>query len=589
MLLYSLITMRDLIRNYKMIIKGKNQDSDSETEPLMSSSSSSASQGFGTVREPQIFKQESYSTESEEDRARQMEKKLNSATTPFSIQNPIKKQLLFPPSYSSGPEVNGLVASAGLFDNHIYQKIPSEPTFVSIEKDILGDAVTGFGKEKQHTHNSVVTIFAVWNTTMGSSLLAMSWGLEKTGLFPGILINVLIAALCLYTAYVLLSVNQKHGMLGQNIEVPDLCRMLIGKWAEVLAKIFSLVVLIGANIVYWILMSNFLYNSVVFIYGVFMDNAMIEENPVLCPKQINLSLNDTVILPQSFNHFNANTTFDKVWNLYTTVPIFLAVVMFPLLNFKSPTFFTKFNSLGTISVGYLLLFVAVKASNWGVNLPNLTAEFYLKPSFCALTGMLSLSYFIHNIIVSIMRNNQHQEHNGRDLSIAFGLITFTYIFIGVVFYVSFPLMKSCIEDNILNNFSKRDTLTIIARVLLLFQLFTVFPLISFMLRNDVLVNINAIFKDCRLGEFSYAKVVAINSVVLFVCIMFACFLPRIGTLIRYTGALSGLVYIFLLPSLLKMASLKKERSLTAAKFVFHVIIIIIGVLNLISQFFINDK
>lgn len=54
-----------------------------------------------------------------------------------------------------------------------------------------------------------------------------------------------------------------------------------------------------------------------------------------------------------------------------------------------------------------------------------------------------------------------------------------------------------------------------------------------MLRNDVLTNFNAVFKDYRLGEFSYAKVVAINAVVLFVCIMFACFLPRIGTLIRY--------------------------------------------------------
>lgn len=160
-----------------------------------------------------------------------------------------------------------------------------------------------------------------------------------------------------------------------------------------------------------------------------MDNAENEENSVICPKQINLSLNDTIVLPQNFNHLNVNSTFDKVWNLYTTVPIFLAVVMFPVLNFKSPTFFTKFNSLGkknlyaqpsnviliffsgTISVGYLLLFVAVKASTWGVNLPNAAAEFSLKPSFCALTGMLSLSYFIHNIIISIMRNNKHQEHN----------------------------------------------------------------------------------------------------------------------------------------------------------------------------------
>lgn len=109
--------------------------------------------------------------------------------------------------------------------------------------------------------------FAIWNTTVGTSLLSMAWGIEKTGLFPAIFINIAIAAICLYTTYTLLKVNEKHGVIGQNGEVCDLCRALIGRWAEILAKIFSLVVLIGANIVYWILMSNFFYNSVQFFYG----------------------------------------------------------------------------------------------------------------------------------------------------------------------------------------------------------------------------------------------------------------------------------------------------------------------------------
>lgn len=77
-----------------------------------------------------------------------------------------------------------------------------------------------------------------------------------------------------------------------------------------------------------------------------MDDVDNEESSVICPKHINLSLNDTTVSIQSFNYLNVNSTFDKVWNLYTTVPIFLAIVMFPVLNFKSPTFFTKFNSLG---------------------------------------------------------------------------------------------------------------------------------------------------------------------------------------------------------------------------------------------------
>lgn len=588
--------MRDLMRNYKMIIKGKHQDSDTETEPLMTSSSSSP-QSFGTIREPRIFKQESYSTESEDEVTRKPEKASSKQISPFSIQKHAKRQLLFPSTFTP-PDVDPFMSreNTSIYDRP-YHKITrvysQEPDLLPIQKTITKNRSYGSfhgykNEDEKPSQNSLVTIFSIWNTTMGSSLLAMSWGLEKTGLFPGIIINIAIAALCLYTAYLLLNVNERHGMLGQNIEVPDLCRMLIGKWAEILAKIFSIVVLLGANIVYWILMSNFLYNSVVFLY-VFLNNK--EDAPeissVVCLKAIHLNINETNILEEKLN--STHPALDKIWDLYSTVPVFLAIVMFPLLNFKSPTFFTKFNSLGTLSVGYLILFVAIKSFSWGVNIPNWSAELYLKPTFCALSGMLSLSYFIHNIIISIMRNNKHQEHNGRDLTIAFALITFTYIFLGVAFYVSFPMAKTCIEDNILNNFSKRDILTIIARLLLLFQLLTVFPLISFMLRNDVLINMNMIFKNYRFGDFSYGKVIVINCVVLFICIMFACFLPRIGTLIRYTGALSGLVYIFMLPNLLKISSLKKERRLTTVRRIFHISVIIIGVLNLFSQFFISDK
>lgn len=53
----------------------------------------------------------------------------------------------------------------------------------------------------------------------------------------------------------------------ENIEVQDLSRIYLGKWAEYIAKIFSIAVLLGATIAYWVLMSNFLYNSVNFIYG----------------------------------------------------------------------------------------------------------------------------------------------------------------------------------------------------------------------------------------------------------------------------------------------------------------------------------
>lgn len=126
--------------------------------------------------------------------------------------------------------------------------------------------------------------------------------------------------------------------------------------------------------------------------------------PVICPK-------DTILTPTNMTSSLEKTPFERYWDLYATVPIFLALIMFPMLNFKSPTFFTKFNSLGTISVGFIVIFVAVKSYSFGLNLPNWQNEIYLKPTFTALSGMLSLSYFIHNIIISIMRSNRNQEHN----------------------------------------------------------------------------------------------------------------------------------------------------------------------------------
>ena len=42
--------------------------------------------------------------------------------------------------------------------------------------------------------------------------------------------------------------------------------ILLGRWAELLATGFSVLAILGAAIVYWILMSNFLFNTVQFIH-----------------------------------------------------------------------------------------------------------------------------------------------------------------------------------------------------------------------------------------------------------------------------------------------------------------------------------
>ena len=54
---------------------------------------------------------------------------------------------------------------------------------------------------------------------------------------------------------------------GKLVEFSDVCRAYLGRWGEYTAIFFSLSALMGAMIVYWVLMSNFMYSSVSFIYG----------------------------------------------------------------------------------------------------------------------------------------------------------------------------------------------------------------------------------------------------------------------------------------------------------------------------------
>jgi sodium-coupled neutral amino acid transporter 9 len=65
-------------------------------------------------------------------------------------------------------------------------------------------------------------------------------------------------------------------------------------------------------------------------------------SPVLCPQDEAQSdmLNTTSHMESQQQIYN------KVWDLTTTVPVFVIFIIGPLINFRSVTFFTKFNSLG---------------------------------------------------------------------------------------------------------------------------------------------------------------------------------------------------------------------------------------------------
>ncbi|XP_028916993.1 sodium-coupled neutral amino acid transporter 9 isoform X1 [Ornithorhynchus anatinus] len=442
-------------------------------------------------------------------------------------------------------------------------------------------------------NSSLVTIFMIWNTMMGTSILSIPWGIKQAGFTAGIGLIVLMGLLTLYCCYRVVKSRTTITSVDTSVwEFPDVCKYYFGSFGHWSSLAFSLVSLVGAMIVYWVLMSNFLFNTGKFIFN-FVHNINItdpvpgtnDSNRVICPGAGGQPSNHSTAVILSND--TGPQQFDRWWSKTHTVPFYLVVILLPLLNFKSPSFFAKFNMLGTVSVIYLVFLVTLKAVRLGFHLEFhwLSPTEFFVPEFRVLfphlTGILTLAFFIHNCVITLLKNNKNQENNVRDLSIAFFLVGLTYLYVGILIFASFPsppLSKECIEQNFLDNFPSGDILSFVARIFLLFQMMTVYPLLGYLARVQLMGHI--------FGEAypSIIYVLLLNITIVGAGVIVACFYPNIGGIIRYSGAACGLAFVFVYPSLIHMISLYREERLTWPTVFFHSFVIFLGLTNMIAQF-----
>lgn len=428
--------------------------------------------------------------------------------------------------------------------------------------------------------SSIVTIFAIWNMMMGTSLLCLPWAYHQAGLLGGFLIILLMTGLCFFTASLVIRVPKILSI--QVNEFTDLCSLLLGNMAHKISQISSLSILAGGCIVYWVLMSNFLRHVISFIYQVQILNMTIGLNTssVVCNPIVNVSQGTD----ERYDHFMANLDF--------VVPVILIIFIGPITCLRSVNFFLKFNIIGTFSVFYLLIFAMFKAYSWNfINISfDSNSEFYVHLfdwNFPIYTGVLSLAMFIHNCLTTLLKTQKNPKHNLRDLAIAYILVSVTYLLISIIIYISFPLSKQCIKDNFLDNFESNDLFAFITRLFLLLQVLSLFPLLVYMFRVQVL----QLFKDPNTGRISYpfTRTIIINVCLLTIGCMFAEFYPQIGTIIRYCGSFSGMILIFILPT---MTFIKARNVIEKPLHPFLkgclFSLIILGIANFIAQFLVHD-
>lgn len=246
--------------------------------------------------------------------------------------------------------------------------------------------------------------------------------------------------------------------------------------------------------------------------------------------------------------------------------IIVCVVSFPLLILKEMAFLVKINSLGIYFVSILLLYVMYTGVSslfttsfnfdYFKNADTEPRYLYLfGPDPSILMGTLSLGYFSHSFVLPMMKNNRNKSKNTRDLFLGYFCVMTTYVIVGSLGYIGFTgkTFGAQFEDNWFRFFESGNILIIILRLISVFQLLSVLPVLFSIVRVQFF---DTFFSTGEKDEFNNLKpydpskmqIVLFSSILCILCliILYFCY-NSLGRMLGFVGATTGLFLIYIIP------------------------------------------
>lgn len=142
--------------------------------------------------------------------------------------------------------------------------------------------------------------------------------------------------------------------------------------------------------------------------------------------------------------------------------------------------FIKINSFGVIFICIIVIFILsygfYSFSNTTFVISNDENDYegktrnisLFRNQFSSLAGMMTLGYFLHNISLSIVKENRNPENNLRDVFIGYLLVFLSYSLIGSLGYLGFSGAFFSVSirttQNLLYMFDATDVLAFLIRI-----------------------------------------------------------------------------------------------------------------------------
>ena len=382
--------------------------------------------------------------------------------------------------------------------------------------------------------SSIQTIFSVWNTMIGSTVLTIPYSVYCAGIIPTIFIGLLYGFVCYLTSAVIVRLAGKE----EDFAVIVYNYFYYGfgpksaKIGKILQITFNLLMNTGATFIYFLIINQNLFPCICLFLKIFK-----------------IDIDATDLSPH----------FDRFSLFYCS--LIISVILFPLTILKEMHFLSKFNSKGIYFVGVLLIFVIYqgiaslatdkfhleyKENIEGSKDRNL---FLFGENIGLLMGTLSLGLFSHSIILPIMKNNRIQENNQRDLFIGYVLTTLTYIIIGLLGYIGFSGsdFSSKFQKNWFLFFQSDNYYILVLRILSVVQLISIFPILFFAVRTQLFSNLFKSYLNKML------PIIIFSVILLILCIVILYFFyDLLAELVGFIGAGAALVLIYIISPIINM-------------------------------------
>ena len=381
--------------------------------------------------------------------------------------------------------------------------------------------------------NSFNTILSIWNSMIGSSTVVLPYNVYNSGIIPAIFLSIIYGFICFYTCKIYCDFGVTDPDF--SITVEKYFAIIFGQKIAKIAKntqiFFCTFIVTGALLIYFLIMTQNIYPTICLILN-----------------NIGFDLDSKDLTPE-FGRFSL---------IY--LGIILCFCLFSFIIKKDVGFLVKLSSYGIYFISVLMIFVIYTGIS-SIFKNDFDFEYiknnknsdkrHLKlfgenPAIFA--GTLSMGYFCHTSILPVLKSNKNQENNTRDLILGYIFVGLTFSLSGIFGYIGFSGKDYDIEfqENWFMFFKEDDYLILFFRLLNVFQLFSVFPILAYVVRTQI-------FNFFYGNDYPSKK----HSIIYGISLLFLCLIALyfcydiLGKFLSVIGACSTLILSYTFPPIVK--------------------------------------